>query len=163
MTARKAWKVCVTLHIASPNLPWWGSLAGLRVKYRAVRLRGSFLQDTLPPLRSLYVLCVLCVCCVCAVSVCVCVCAISVCVEITVLTKATVSGSVGPVYRRDFLAPRSARCSEPYVPSKLLLRLFWAVGSSGGVGGVGEGGEGVGGEQQQGGGQGVRALCFLFG
>ena len=57
-----------------------------------------------------------CVCCVC-VSVCVCV--LCVCVEITVLTKATVSGSVGPVYRRDFLAPRRARCSEPYVPSKL--------------------------------------------
>ena len=70
------------------------------------------------------------------------------------LTKATVSGSVGPVYRRDFLAPRRARCSEPYVPSKLLFRLFWEVGSSGGVGGVGGGvggvgGEGVGGEQQQ--------------
>ena len=81
-----------------------------------------------------------CMCCVCAVCVlCLCVC---VCVEITVLTKATVSGSVGPVYRRDFLAPRSARCSEPYVPSKLLLRLFWAVGSGGG-------GEGVGGKQQQ--------------
>ena len=95
-----------------------------------------------------------------------CVCVLCVCVEITVLTKATVSGSVGPVYRRDFLAPRRARCSKPYVPSKLLLLLFWEVGSSGGVGGVGggvggvgggvggvgeggEGGEGVGGEQQQ--------------
>ena len=105
-----AWKECVTLYITSPMVPWWGSLAMLRVKYRALRLRGSFLQHPLPPLRSLYVLCVLCVC------VCVCV---YLCVEITVLTKATVSGSVGPVYRRDFLAPRRARCSEPYVPSKL--------------------------------------------
>ena len=83
----------------------------------------------------------LCMCSVSAVCA-VCVLCVCVCVEITVLTKATVSGSVGPVYRRDFLAPRSARCSEPYVPSKLLLRLFWAVGSGGG-------GEGVGGQQQQ--------------
>ena len=126
-----------------------GAMVGkfCRVKYRALRLRGSFLQHPLPPLRTLCVLSVyLCVSvCVCAVSVCVCV-----CVEITVLTKATVSGSVGPVYRRDFLAPRRARCSEPYVPSKLHFRVFWAVGSRGVVGGVVGGGVGgKGGEQQQ--------------
>ena len=65
-----AWKECVTLYITSPMVPWWGSLAMLRVEYRALRLRGSFLQHPLPPPRSLCVLC-LCICvCLCAVCVC---------------------------------------------------------------------------------------------
>ena len=104
-----AWKECVTLYITSPTpmVPWWGSFAGSSI--------GR--SDCVAPFYNTHFLHLdHCVCCVC-VSVCVCV--LCVCVEITVLTKATVSGSVGPVYRRDFLAPRRARCSEPYVPSKL--------------------------------------------
>ena len=121
-------KVCVTLYIASPMVLWWGSLG--RVAGQVSGGQTAWLLFTTPTSSTSITVCAVCVLCVC------------VCVEITVLTKATVSGSVGPVYRRDFLAPRSARCSEPYVPSKLLLRLFWAVGSGGG-------GEGVGGQQQQ--------------
>ena len=134
-------KVCVTLYIASPMVLWWGSLG--RVAGQVSGGQTAWLLFTTPTSSTSITVCAVCLLCVCCVCVCVCV-----YVEITVLTKATVSGSVGPVYRRDFLAPRSARCSEPYVPSKLLLRLFWAVGSRGGVGGVGEGGEGVGGQQQ---------------
>ena len=79
----------------------------------------AWLLFTTPTSSTSNTVCAVCVSvciCVCVCCICVCVC---VCVEITVLTKATVSGSVGPVYRRDFLAPRRARCSEPYVPSKL--------------------------------------------
>ena len=135
-------KVCVTLYIASPMVLWWGSLG--RVAGQVSGGQTAWLLFTTPTSSTSITVCAVCVLCVLYLCVCVCVCVLylCVCVEITVLTKATVSGSVGPVYRRDFLAPRSARCSEPYVPSKLLLRLFWAVGSGGG-------GEGVGGQQQQ--------------
>ena len=68
----------------------------------------AWLLFTTPTSSTSITVCAVCLLCVCCVCVCVCV-----YVEITVLTKATVSGSVGPVYRRDFLAPRSARCSEP--------------------------------------------------
>ena len=112
-----AWKECVTLYITSPMVPWWGSLG--HVAGQVSGAQTAWLLFTTPTSSTSNTVCAVCVSvciCVCVCCICVCVC---VCVEITVLTKATVSGSVGPVYRRDFLAPRRARCSEPYVPSKL--------------------------------------------
>ena len=79
-----------------------------RVAGQVSGVQTAWLLFTTPTSSTSITVCAVCLLCVCCVCVCVCV-----YVEITVLTKATVSGSVGPVYRRDFLAPRSARCSEP--------------------------------------------------